>query len=66
MKPTVGRIVHVYLNQEEVDEKTPHAAIITHVHDNDIVNLDVYQNASCGGEHQVMAVMPEHPKRKQR
>jgi hypothetical protein len=42
-KPTVGRIVHVNLSDD--DKGQPHAAIITHVWSDTCVNLHLFADA---------------------
>lgn len=45
-KPSVGRVVHYTPSQHiEPNKKQPFPAIITHVHDDGTVNLDVFKDA---------------------
>jgi len=57
MAPTVGRIVHFY---DPKYIQGPHAAIVTYVHDEHLVNLAVF-TASGNTEHRSSVPLIEEP-----
>jgi hypothetical protein len=50
IKPSIGRIVWFYHSvQDLLDEKQPLAAIVTHVHDDRMVNLSIFDKEGRTG-----------------